>query len=53
MQRLTDRLNTRELTAVKELDAEYDKVTCVMCHRGSNEPKCTMPPPPPVAPTRP
>ncbi len=54
MQVMTDRLNRNELTAVKELDAEYEKVSCVMCHRGTNEPKSTMPvPPPPVAPSRP
>ena len=49
MQQLTVRLNATDLPAVKELDDEYEKVTCVMCHRGSNEPKGTMPVPAPLA----
>ena len=43
MQTLTDLINNDQLTKVKELDEKYDKVTCVMCHRGANEPKATMP----------
>jgi hypothetical protein len=45
MQEMTLRLNQREFPRIKELDAEYEKVTCVMCHRGSNEPRGTMPVP--------
>lgn len=50
MQELTDRINRNDLTGIKELDADYEKVTCVMCHRGTNEPKGTMPLPPAPAP---
>jgi hypothetical protein len=52
MQEMTLLVNQQELPKVKELDAEYEKVTCVMCHRGSNEPKGTMPVPagPPAGP---
>ena len=53
MQELTLLLNQRELPKVKELDAEYEKVTCVMCHRGSNEPKGTMALPPAPSPASP
>ena len=42
MQEMTDHINTVRLANIKELDAEYDKTTCVMCHRGANEPKGTM-----------
>ncbi len=48
MQEMQDHLNTVRLTSIKELDAEYDKVSCVMCHRGANEPKGAMPVPQPV-----
>ena len=48
MQEMQDHLNTVRLTSIKELDAEYDKVSCVMCHRGTNEPKGAMPVPQPV-----
>jgi hypothetical protein len=60
MQELTELINTKQLPKVKELDAEYQKVTCVTCHRGSNEPRGSMPvpsaptagttPPPPASP---
>jgi hypothetical protein len=53
MQEMTIYLNTQQLTKVKELDATYDKVTCVTCHRGSNQPKGTMPVPPAPAPVPP
>ncbi len=43
MQAMTNEINTVQLSRIKELDAEYDKTTCVMCHRGANEPKGTMP----------
>jgi hypothetical protein len=49
MQKLTNLINQSVLPKVKELDAEYDKVTCVMCHRGSNEPKGDMAVPAPPA----
>lgn len=42
MQAMQDYINNRSLAHVKELDAEYDKATCTMCHRGTNEPKGTM-----------
>jgi hypothetical protein len=45
MQEMTDHINGQQLSRIKELDAEYDKTTCVMCHRGANEPKGTMPVP--------
>lgn len=42
MQVMQDYINTRSLARVKDLDAEYDKATCTMCHRGASEPKGTM-----------
>lgn len=45
MQVITDYINASQLPTVKELDVDYEKATCVMCHRGSNEPKGTMPVP--------
>ena len=42
MQEMTDHINTVRLANIKELDAVYDRTTCVMCHRGANEPKGTM-----------
>ena len=45
MQAMQDYVNGTSLKGMKELDAEYDKATCVMCHKGSNEPKGTMPVP--------
>ena len=42
MQAMQDYINGTQLASVKELDAEYDKATCVMCHRGSNEPRGEM-----------
>jgi hypothetical protein len=50
MQEMTDHINTAQLSKIKELDAEYDKTTCVMCHRGANEPKGSMAVPQPPAP---
>jgi hypothetical protein len=46
MQVMTDLINEKQLTSVKELDEKYDKVSCVMCHRGTNEPKAEMAVPP-------
>jgi hypothetical protein len=43
MQAMQDYINGTQLASVKELDAEYDKATCAMCHRGANEPKGDMP----------
>lgn len=51
MQRLADRLNTKDLPAVPELDTDFDKVSCVTCHRGSGHPANTMAVPAPTAPT--
>ncbi|MBI3791784.1 MAG: photosynthetic reaction center cytochrome c subunit [Gemmatimonadetes bacterium] len=48
MQEMTDHINTVRLTSIPELDKEYDKATCVMCHRGVNEPKGSMPVPQPA-----
>ena len=42
MQAMQDYVNGRALGRIKELDEEYDKATCTMCHRGSNEPKGTL-----------
>ena len=42
MQAMQNYINDRALSRVKELDAEYDKATCAMCHHGSNEPKGAM-----------
>jgi len=42
MQTMQDYINNRSLSRVKELDAEYDKATCAMCHRGASEPKGTI-----------
>jgi hypothetical protein len=54
MQAMQDYINKKQLSRVKELDEEYDKVTCVMCHRGASAPAGTMPvPPAPPATTAP
>jgi Photosynthetic reaction centre cytochrome C subunit len=50
MQVMQNYINNRQLARVKELDAEYDKATCVMCHRGANEPKGEMAVPMPTVP---
>jgi len=47
MQEMTDHINTVRLAAIKELDEDYVKVTCVTCHGGSGHPKTTMPVPQP------
>ena len=44
MQAMQDYMN-RSLSRVKELDAEYDKATCAMCHKGSSEPHGDFPVP--------
>jgi photosynthetic reaction center cytochrome c subunit len=49
MQEMTNHINTSQLPNVKELDEDYPKVTCVMCHMGSGHPKNTMAVPPPPA----
>ena len=46
MQRMTIELNTQKLPTVKELDEDWHKVTCVMCHRGTGHAANTMPVPP-------
>lgn len=50
MQEMTGQVN-EQLAKVKELNEDYEQVTCVMCHKGTNEPKGTMavPPVPPGA----
>jgi Photosynthetic reaction centre cytochrome C subunit len=58
MQVMQEYINGTSLSSVKELDVEYEKASCVMCHRGANEPKGTMPvpllpPAPPAAPPPP
>jgi hypothetical protein len=39
MQAMQDYINGTQLPQVKELDAEYEKITCAMCHRGVAEPE--------------
>lgn len=45
MQVMQDYINNRALSRVKELDADYDKATCAMCHKGSAEPHGDFPVP--------
>ena len=47
MQRLANRLNSTDLPAIPDFEKEFDKVTCVTCHRGSQHPASSMPVPPP------
>ena len=47
MQEMNDHVNGTQLKAIKELDAKYEAVSCVMCHHGANEPKAEMAVPPP------
>lgn len=42
MQTMQNYVNGRSLAGIKELDADYEKATCMMCHRGTNEPKGAM-----------
>lgn len=49
MQEMVDHINTSRLPAIKELDEDYPKVTCVMCHSGSGHPRATMAVPTPRA----
>jgi hypothetical protein len=42
MQRMQDQLNAKQLPAIKELGNEFDRVSCVTCHRGSEHPANTM-----------
>ena len=49
MQEMTDYINSVRLAAIKELDEDYVKVTCVTCHAGSGHPKATMEVPRPAA----
>lgn len=49
MQRLADRINATDLPALPEIGtAEFDKVSCVTCHRGSGHPANTMAVPAPA-----
>jgi hypothetical protein len=41
MQQMTNAIN-EQLAKTKELDDDYNKVTCVTCHRGSNKPPNKM-----------
>jgi hypothetical protein len=43
MQEMVNHINSRQLTRIKELDADYVKVTCVTCHMGSGHPRDTIP----------
>ena len=45
MQEMTDYINSVRLANIKELDEDFEKVTCVTCHAGSGHPKTTMPVP--------
>ena len=47
MLEMTTGINRRDLPKNTQLDKDYEQVTCVMCHRGTNSPKGTMPVPPP------
>ena len=49
MQEMTDYINSVRLAQIKELDEDFDKITCVTCHAGSGHPKTTMPVPLPVS----
>ena len=51
MQEMTDAINAERLAKMTELDEDYHKVTCVMCHRGSNEPPSRMAVPQPQSAT--
>ncbi len=42
MQSMEDYINTERLPNVKELDEDFNKVSCVTCHMGSSKPKNTM-----------
>ncbi|MGE0440600.1 MAG: c-type cytochrome [Gemmatimonadales bacterium] len=35
MERMTQQLNSKEFPRIKELDKEFEHVSCVTCHRGS------------------
>ena len=48
MQQMTDAINAEQLARMTELDADFQKVTCVTCHRGSNEPPGRMAVPQPA-----
>jgi hypothetical protein len=53
MQEMTDYINSVRLAAIKDLDEDYTKVTCVTCHAGSGHPKTTMAVPAPAVPRSP
>jgi hypothetical protein len=42
MQEMANRLNSRDLPSIPQLDKDFDKVSCVTCHRGSGHPANTM-----------
>ncbi|MBX9929098.1 MAG: photosynthetic reaction center cytochrome c subunit [Gemmatimonadaceae bacterium] len=45
MQQLTNDLNAKVLPTIKELDADYHKVGCAMCHRGTGHAENAVPAP--------
>lgn len=42
MQEMTDYINSARLGQMKDIDEDYEHVTCVTCHAGSGHPKTTM-----------
>lgn len=42
MQVMQNNINTMQLPNIKELDEDYQKVSCVTCHMGTAHPKPTM-----------
>lgn len=42
MQVMQNNINTAQLPNIKELDEDYQKVSCVTCHMGTAHPKNTM-----------
>ena len=39
MQEMVNYINSKQLPAIKELDEDYVRVTCVTCHMGAGHPK--------------
>ncbi len=42
MQVMQDYINAKQLSNIKELDDDYQKLSCVTCHIGTSHPKNTM-----------
>lgn len=55
MQRMTDTINREQLSRMKDIDEDFPKATCAMCHRGEGHPQnvVTLGPPPAGAPAGP